>query len=54
MDELEEFRTLRKTGMRANNRAAAQDVRLTLKRLHAEVSVIILSFSSAYASFPDR
>ena len=33
IDELEEYRKLKKTGMRVNNRAAAQDVRLTLKRL---------------------
>ena len=42
IDELEEHRKLKKTGMRANNRAAAQDARLTLKRLHAEVRVMII------------
>ena len=42
INELAEYRELKKTGMRVNNRAAAQDVRLTLKRLHAEVRVVTI------------
>jgi hypothetical protein len=41
IQKLQEHRELKKTGTRASNRAAAQDVRLTLQHVNAEVKFSI-------------